>query len=55
VRIWRGTEVVAADKALVKVVDVAVGEAAAADRVAWVALRQPGRAATVFVRIAATG
>jgi hypothetical protein len=38
-----------------EVEDAAAGEVAGRDRVAWAALRQPGRAATVFVRIAATG
>jgi hypothetical protein len=55
VKIWRRTEVVAAGKAAGEVVDVAAAVVVVRDRDAWAALRQPGRAATVFVRIAATG
>ena len=49
-KIWCGTEAVAADKA----VDAVVGEVGVRDRVAWAALRQPGQAAIVSAPIAAT-
>jgi hypothetical protein len=47
--------VVAVGKAAGAAVDVVAGEVVARDRVAWAALRRPGRAATVFARIVAIG